>query len=77
MANNFTDSGLQMLNLAVFGDLNPKLPQVVDQLFKCILSLPLKIFKIDENSKFARLKAEVCQMLQTKLTLSLSIDINQ
>lgn len=77
MANNFTDSGLQMLNLAVFGDLNPKLPQVVDQLFKCILSLALKIFKIDENSKFARLKAEVCQMLQTKLTLSLSIDINQ
>ncbi len=77
MANNFTDSRLQMLNLAVFGDLNPKLPQVVDQLFKCILSLALKIFKIYENSKFARLKAEVCQMLQTKLTLSLSIDISQ
>ena len=77
MANNFTDSGLQMLNLAVFGDLNPKLPQVVDQLFKCILSLALEIFKIYENSKFTRLKAEVCQMLQTKLTLSLSIDISQ
>ena len=64
MANNFTDTGLKVLNLAVFSDLNPKLSQVIDQLLDCILSFALKIFKIDENSKFARLKAEVCQMQQ-------------
>jgi hypothetical protein len=64
VANNFTDTGLKVLNLAVFSDLNPKLSQVIDQLLDCILSLALKIFKIDENSKFARLKAEVCQMQQ-------------
>jgi len=55
VTNNFARALYEMLRLAILGDCNAKLAQIVDHLLDGIVDFVLKVFEIYEYAKFARL----------------------